>query len=297
MARRTGIEAFADKLRLALGRANLSRTALAQRVGVDKSVVARWSSGALQPADHSLAALSAALGQAIPGFDRTAWDLPVPAFAARLGVPLPAGAAPALDESAIDFALEVTADSLPQAVASYAGIWVMLYPSMGRPGELHGYAGRMHLPPGQPALFFNFTSGGTVDARGHAFAMQARLSCVFRSARLRNMVGLQLLNGVHDDTAEILDGIMLSQFAGVDRILGAGRVIWFRLTDGTADDAYAAAIARTSALSGEWNRLVTPALAAFAPEAPEGAVALRQLRVTPAESWTTGRRGVVPGAG
>jgi transcriptional regulator with XRE-family HTH domain len=298
MARSTPIDGFAEKLRLALGRANLSRTALAQRVGMDKSVVARWSSGALNPADHSLAALSAALGAAIPGFDRTAWDLPMAGFAARIGVAAPArpsGTAPALADSALDFALDLTAGSVEQAAAIYAGIWLELYPAMGRPGELAGFAGRLRLLPGQPALSFEFTNGGTVHAVGHAFAIHVRLNCVYRSLHLRDTLSFTLLDGVHDEKAEILDGIKLSRSAGVDRVIGAGRAIWLRLSDATDDATYAAAVARSQALNlaQAWESLATPPLRqAFAASRSDAGEGLRQILVAPAETWAVGHRGL-----
>ena len=295
MARRTAIDQFAEKLRLALGRANLSRTALAQRVGVDKSVVARWSSGALHPADHSLAALSAALAQAIPGFDATAWDLALPDFAARLGIaaaPRPAGTAQ--PDSVMDFALGASEGRIEEAAATYAGIWLMLYPAMGRPARLVGYGARLHRPPGQPALSFGFSNGGLIDARGQAFAMLSRLYCLFRPAHLAHMIGALIFDGAHDDRAEVLDGIMLSKAAGVDPVIGAGRVIWLRLTDAVDNAAYAATAARADALQGEWDGLVTPALrTAFRPPPPDPGDALdtyRQTRVAPAESWAITER-------
>ena len=54
MARGSDIDQFPTKLKRAMDRVNLSRAQLAQAVGADKSVIARWLSGAINPADHSL---------------------------------------------------------------------------------------------------------------------------------------------------------------------------------------------------------------------------------------------------
>jgi hypothetical protein len=194
----------------------------------------------------------------------------------------------------MDFALGVTEGRIEEAAATYAGIWLMLYPAMGRPARLVGFAARLHRSPGQPALGFEFTNGGLVHARGQAFAMLSRLYCLFRPAHLANMIGSQMLDGVFDDRAEVLDGIMLSRAAGVDPVIGAGRVIWLRLTDAVDDAAYAATKARTNTLHGEWDGLVTPALrTALGPPAhdpADGFDTYRQLRVVPAESWAITRR-------
>jgi adenylate cyclase len=77
---------FAHKLGLVLKACNLSRGRLARTVGIDKSVVSRWTSGGQAPNDHNLVLLTEAVGRYRPGFARTDWDLACPAFAARLGL-------------------------------------------------------------------------------------------------------------------------------------------------------------------------------------------------------------------
>ncbi|MGG5823541.1 hypothetical protein [Falsiroseomonas sp. HW251] len=70
--------------------------------------------------------------------------MPLCDFAARLGVPVPAAGegrtAPVLADSALDFALDLTSANVDQAAAIYASIWLELYPAMGRPGLLAGFA-------------------------------------------------------------------------------------------------------------------------------------------------------------
>jgi hypothetical protein len=62
----------------------LSRARLAQTVGVDKSVVTRWSSGVQVPSDHNLTMLTEAVARYRPGFERRDWDLDAGNFANRL---------------------------------------------------------------------------------------------------------------------------------------------------------------------------------------------------------------------
>lgn len=77
---------FARKFGLVLKAFNLSRGRLAQTVGIDKSVVSRWASGATVPTDHNLSLLTQAVMRHKADFGRADWDFDVEAFAARLGL-------------------------------------------------------------------------------------------------------------------------------------------------------------------------------------------------------------------
>lgn len=66
---------FAVKFALVLKRLNLSRARLAQTIGVDKSVISRWGSGAQLPSDHNLSLLTEAVARQRPGFEQRDWDL------------------------------------------------------------------------------------------------------------------------------------------------------------------------------------------------------------------------------
>lgn len=61
------MEALSRKLGLILAKLNLSRARLAQKIGVDKSVVSRWASGSSVPSDHNMARLSEIIGALHPG--------------------------------------------------------------------------------------------------------------------------------------------------------------------------------------------------------------------------------------
>ncbi|WP_289295524.1 helix-turn-helix domain-containing protein [uncultured Reyranella sp.] len=81
---------FAQKLGLVLKTLNLSRGKLAQTIGIDKSVVSRWVSGATVPSDHNLSLLTEAIARSRPDLGRADWDLDTVAFGARFageGVP------------------------------------------------------------------------------------------------------------------------------------------------------------------------------------------------------------------
>jgi len=87
-------DGFAQRLSLALKAANLSRAQLSVAVGIDKSVVSRWLSGQVQPTNHNLARISAAIAQVHPGFNMTLWTAPRAQFEAAIGLCPPSDAAP-----------------------------------------------------------------------------------------------------------------------------------------------------------------------------------------------------------
>ena len=75
---------FAQKLGVVLKAINLSRGALAQAVGVDKSMASRWASGVQVPSDHNLSLLTEAVARLRPGFKRRDWDLDAEGLAHKL---------------------------------------------------------------------------------------------------------------------------------------------------------------------------------------------------------------------
>src|SRR3954451_18574558 len=81
-------EPFAKKLELALKVLSMSRARLAADLGVDKSVVGRWVTGAVQPSAHNLSLLSALIAEKVPGFTALDWDRSLGAFADVRGAAL-----------------------------------------------------------------------------------------------------------------------------------------------------------------------------------------------------------------
>jgi hypothetical protein len=289
MARGTAIEDFADKLRLALGRANLSRTALAQLVGVDKSVVARWASGALHPADHSLATLSAALGRALPGFDRTAWDLPLSGFAERLGVRGPQPATlPAL--SAADAMLgPLLRHPGPSSAAAYVGLWVALFGSSRGRSRLSGLASRLTEVPGSVALRMEAGDLGTVLWEGWLLALGPKLYSARRAVGREDAFSFGVLVGVATGRAAILEGFSVARDLGQEAAPAALPTLHFRISDRVDDAAFDAArrIAGEHTRHGAWESLLPPALLAryrFPSPPPPAPTVLRRSLV---ESWAT----------
>lgn len=70
------MDAFPDKLRLVMEHLNFSRVGLAQKLGVDKTVIGRWLSGVNQPTNHNLTRLTDCVRERVGGFTLAHWNGP-----------------------------------------------------------------------------------------------------------------------------------------------------------------------------------------------------------------------------
>lgn len=80
----TETSTFAERFRLTLEFLNYSRGRCAQELGVDKSLVGRWVSGAVVPREHNLTRWTEIVRRAQPAFSLGDWRLDADAFATRL---------------------------------------------------------------------------------------------------------------------------------------------------------------------------------------------------------------------
>src|SRR5262245_40852636 len=86
MPKSVEIADFSTKLGLLAKQLDWSRAKLAQRVGVDKSIAARWLTDRGQPTTNNLMQLTRAVAEQIVGFAASDWDLPLAQFGKRLGL-------------------------------------------------------------------------------------------------------------------------------------------------------------------------------------------------------------------
>lgn len=286
MARGAGIEDFPEKLRLALGRGNLSRAETARLVGVDKSVIARWLGGAVRPGDHSLSRLNAALAKHIEGFSGADWEGGLAQFRARLG--LPGEAAKPADGvfSPFDLAIEISAETLDLAEQSHAGIWLLLYISVTGADRLMGYAARIHRPPGAPCLMLEFTNGAAGHGRGQAFVLLGRLYAFMAASRRRDSLGFFLLNTHVDERMAMLDGIICLRDGGLGAAPAAARALLIRIEDATDDTSLARCVPLANAATERrWETLLPASALAVFRDAPSNAARPQLLRVPADASW------------
>src|SRR6185503_4128999 len=129
MPKSADVEDFAAKLALLTKRLNWSRAKLAQQVGVDKSLAARWLNGNSRPTGNSLMQLTAAAAHFVDGLTAADWDLTPDQFARRLGV---APSATSGASSAPVARLTLSGLRNPPVAtwgAAYVGLWAGFYHS------------------------------------------------------------------------------------------------------------------------------------------------------------------------
>ena len=137
-------EAFSAKLELALKALSMSRARLAADLGVDKSVVGRWVSGAVQPSAHNLSLLSALIAERIAGFTALDWDRSLPSFAELIGADLETVSGRSAADAMLGLPL-VGMDQFISATAlrgeAYEGFWRSTRPYVLAPGRfVHDHA-------------------------------------------------------------------------------------------------------------------------------------------------------------
>jgi transcriptional regulator with XRE-family HTH domain len=233
---------FAGRLRLALKVANLSAAALGAAVGVDKSVVSRWTAGRTQPTQHNLSRIAAVLAGPLPGFSVLAFEAPAQAFAAVLR---PAGSATP-DESAdqslpIPFGL---LDSARKETArrgiEYHGIYAMYYWAFSLPGRIARMT--LILRPRDGLIEARYGADGFAF-QGWALLMLNRLYVILAEERFEAMAFL-VTNAGQQPRARFITGILTGPAEGL-LVPTASPVVLVRIADITGDrDADDAAFAR-----------------------------------------------------
>ncbi|MBY0337149.1 MAG: helix-turn-helix transcriptional regulator [Acetobacteraceae bacterium] len=226
---------FAERLRLALGRANLSRALVAQRLGLDKSVVTRWASGAMRPSDHNLTALSALIGERVPGFSRAAFEGPEDAFAALVGLPAampdrPDAHRPGSLGMFLAEAREWTEPHLDDLEDRFAGLWVNFYANLHLGNGIGAAIGEIWRgPDGLEARFRNGASGpGRLGRSGPIFATGTHFFMANSAPRRNRTFGAVLCVGTERRTA-LMDGIIMHPMGSRADQPFAGRMLLLRL--------------------------------------------------------------------
>jgi hypothetical protein len=239
-------EAFPQKLDLVLKALSMSRGRLAAELGVDKSLVGRWASGAVTPSAHNLENLTRLVATKQSGFTMLDWDRDLTGVAKVFGLnppSLPAVAKPYVNGSAaqglklpgLDIARMVT----ERRAATYEGFWRSTRPSIAMPGKLfHDYGMIRRNPDG----LLQFTMGGSgLLFDGWMLPIEGQLFAILFDNVGQTPVFL-IFNGVALHKATQLDGLILAAALNSARTPSAYPVVMERLGDLTddreADDAH-----------------------------------------------------------
>lgn len=245
-------EPFSEKLSLVLKTFSMSRGRLAADLGIDKSVVGRWVTGAVKPSANNLSLITALVAQRVPGFTSLDWERSLPALASLLGVDPTAApglaATPVLKFAILEQAKATTA----LRGSAYEGFFRSTRPFLTLPGRfLHDHC-MMRLDP-TGLLRFHMGTGGTLF-EGWVLLMQNQLFCLAEDLN-SGALFFSILNGVGTAKADLIDGLSLAAALDSGRTPMAMALILERIGDLSgdpeADDARFAELAASDPVASE----------------------------------------------
>jgi hypothetical protein len=242
---------LAPKLDFVLKALSMSRGRLASELGVDKSAVGRWVTGAVAPSAHNLAQFTALVATRAPGFSILDWDRDLGGLAEVLGV-APPGAIRAASESA-GLSLPFFEDSRATTRirgGAYEGFFHSTRPYAQQPGLLIHDHLLIRRESNDLLHFVMSSSGVTVD--GWMLLLQNQLFGV-GAERTSGACVFGILNGVNTLQAGMLEGLILYCALDPGRTPTATVVVFERIGDLTddreADDAKFAELAGSEAVA------------------------------------------------
>lgn len=206
-------EDFATRLRLALGRANLSPAALGAAVGVDKSVVSRWVGGKVRPTRHNLTRIAAVLADRLPDFSVLSFGLAPAAFQSLLEPQnQPAASDPIQSALPIPFGLLGAArNETARRGVEYFGTYALYYWAFGHPGRFARMA--LILRPETGLIEARYGADG-YSFRGWALLMLNRMYLVMAEERFEAMTFL-VLNAGQQPSARFITGLLTGPAEGL----------------------------------------------------------------------------------
>ena len=248
-------DTFSAKLELVLKALSVSRGRLAADLGVDKSVVSRWVTGAVKPSGHNLSRLTALIAGKVEGFNTLDWDRSLPDLTRRLGAD-PSATDPSVLRNGLPLAIseQILATTALRG-AAYEGFFRSTRPYVLQPGRfVHDHALVRLDPTG--FLRLRMGTGGThVD--GWVLTLHDQLFTVAADVTSGALL-FGIFHGVATPKAQVIDGLMLGPALDAGRTPTACAIIFERIGDLSEDPAA--------------DDLRFEALAASDPVAPEGSV-------------------------
>lgn len=256
-------EPFSAKLGFVLKAFSMSRGRLAADMGVDKSVVGRWVTGAVLPSEHNLMLLTAQFARRKPSFTSLSWERDLAGLAELIGAdpgdvptPVPISANAGLPLAILD---QIRATTRLRG-AAYQGFFRSTRPYVLQPGRFLHDHGMIRLDE-TGLLSLRMGTGGTV-VEGWMLPVHNQLFCIAADVTSGALL-FGIFNGVATARAEVIDGLTLGSALDGGRTPTASAMIFERIGDLSAD---------TAADDARFE-----ALAAGNPVAPEGAIS-DQLR-------------------
>jgi hypothetical protein len=227
-------ETFSAKLDLVLKALSISRGRLAADLGVDKSVVGRWVTGAVKPSSHNLSSLTALIAGRVAGFKTLDWDRSFADLANQMGA----------DPSALPGLESHGPPGLPLAIAehilattqlrgaAYEGFFRSTRPYVLQPGRfVHDHAMVRLDPTGY--LRLRMGTGGTV-VEGWLLTLHNQLFTIAADVTSGALL-FGIFYGVATPRADVIDGVMLGPALDVARTPTACGIVFERVGDLTDD--------------------------------------------------------------
>ena len=279
------VAGFPAKLEIVMKTLSLSRGRLAADLGVDKSVVARWATGVVNPSEHNLARLTELVAGKRPGFSMLHWDATTDALLAFMGG-MATAAAPQTHRPEIS-GLPMPGLDEARAVAGrrqavFEGFWRTVRSSLIVPGKLVNDHGLVRRNANGLLEFWLGSSGARFE--GWMLPLQGQVFVVL-SDLARDTQFYAMLNAVGLPRGEMFDGIILAPALDVARTPTAVPCIVERIGELTgdieADDARCRELQAQDATADESQ--ISPELKAHllrdvGPLAPASAIKLEWLR-------------------
>lgn len=235
------MDAFNLKFEFVAKALSLSRGQLAMQLGIDKSVVSRWLSGARRPTSSGLARLTALVAGRVDGFTMLDWDLDLEALAVRLA-PIAERRPSAMVHEATPTGLREW-QALPRlheamlasgdAGQAAAGLWRALAPMPGSTSQF-----------GQSFSMFRVNADGSLRVDTGFFTMRRLgwsvavgmqfFSCV--TGTEDGYCAFTIMNRTPTPTLDVMDGIFLGCMADNGGVPIAMPLVMERIGDLTGDD-------------------------------------------------------------
>ncbi|WP_146150982.1 helix-turn-helix domain-containing protein [Allosphingosinicella deserti] len=223
---------FAEKLRLALDALSMSRGRFAAELGVDKSLVGRWASGAVIPSAANRERITHLLASKRPGFSLLDWKREISDFAMLFG----ASAQKVVERADDPFhasLLQIVQPSIDANVGAYEGFWRTTHASLFEQGRFCQQYGIIRRASSGVLDFEGGADG--IRYRGAMFPVAGQLFCI-GGENVRHLPSFMIFNVMAVPKISFMDGLVLTANSPL-RIPTAYPVICERIADLSGDRA------------------------------------------------------------
>lgn len=230
---------FSEKLALVLKALSMSRGRLASELGVDKSLVGRWVSGAVTPSSHNLENLTRLISGKRDGFTMLDWDRDLAGLAKLFDVEAmlvepgtPAAAAGSVLDALFGPLQEAARNAGPDRVGPYEGFWRSTMAAPGQPVRLLCIYGLIRRAENGLIEFRGGCAGLLYD--GWLLPAEGKLFAMVLDVWARTPVAM-ILNTVSLPRATRLDGLVLTALMDSNRTPLATPIVFERIGDLSGD--------------------------------------------------------------